>query len=112
MSLEKKVEQLSFQVELLLGAVDWTNRPFERAVLQANLSRADVDAFYELLDELQRQKNEQERYGLTSIEPLLVRFVGMLHPNLDPLTILEACVKQRIAIDLTEPLYRQVTLLD
>lgn len=111
MSLEEKINQLSFQMELLLGAVDWSNRPFEHEVIKANLTKQEVEAFFLLLDEIRERQNEQARYGLSSVEPLLVHFVGMLHPKLNAETILEACVRQGMATDVTEPLYRQVKLL-
>lgn len=108
MSLEERINQLSFQMELLLGAVDWSERPFEREVLKANLTRQDVACFFALLDDIRERQNEQVRYGLSSVEPLLVHFVGMLHPKLDAETILAACVRQEIALDVTAPLYEQV----
>ncbi|MCT4796307.1 DUF1878 family protein [Exiguobacterium alkaliphilum] len=110
-SLEEKMKQLSYQMELLMQSVDWSDRPFEYEVIRANLTRDDVEAFYALLEEIRQQQTEQGRYGLSSVEPLLVNFVGMLHPALEPETILAACVKQQIALDVTEPLYRQVKLL-
>lgn len=110
-SLEEKINQLSFQMELLLGAVDWSERPFEHEVLKANLTRQEVVAFFALLDDIRERQNEQARYGLSSVEPLLVHFVGMLHPHLEAETILAACVRQGMALDVTEPLYRQVKLL-
>ncbi|TCI72327.1 DUF1878 family protein [Exiguobacterium sp. SH0S7] len=110
-SLEEKVNQLSFQMELLLGLVDWSSRPFEYEVIKANLTKEEVADFYRLLDEIRHQQNEQRRYGLSSVEPLLVSFVGMLHPSLDPGVTLAACVKQGIALEVTEPLYAHVKLL-
>ena len=104
-SLEEKINQLSYQIELLLGAVDWSARPFEHEVMKANLTKQDVAAFFALLDDIQQQQNEQLRYGLSSVEPLLVSFVGMLHPALDPKVILAACVQQGIALEVTAPLY-------
>ncbi len=111
MSLEEKVKQLSYQMELLMKSVDWSDRPFEYEIIRANLTKEDVEAFHTLLEEIRQQQNEQGRYGLSSVEPLLVSFVGMLHPALDPEKILAACVKQQIKLDVTEPLYQQVKLL-
>lgn len=112
MSLEEKVEHLSYQMKILLEIVDWTDRPFEYEVIRANLTKQDVEAFYQLLEDIRARHNEQMRYGFTSIEPLLVHFVGMLDSRLDVKTILGACVRQGIELDVTEPLYRQVRLLD
>ena len=112
MSLEEKVEKLSYQMGILLDIVDWTNRPFEYEIIKANLSKQEVDAFYGLLQEIRVQQNEQMRYGFTSIEPLLVHFVGMLDARLNVKSTLSACVRQGIELDVTEPLYRQVMLLD
>ncbi|MEJ6527525.1 DUF1878 family protein [Exiguobacterium sp. USCH10] len=112
MSLEEKVEHLSYQMKILLEIVDWTERPFEYEVIRANLTKQDVEAFYQLLEDIRARQNEQMRYGFTSIEPLLVHFVGMLDSRLDVKTILGACVRQGIELDVTEPLYRQVRLLD
>ncbi|MDA5560491.1 DUF1878 family protein [Exiguobacterium sp. MMG028] len=111
MSLEEKVEHLSYQMKILLEIVDWTERPFEYEVIRANLTKQDVEAFYQLLEDIRVRQNEQMRYGFTSIEPLLVHFVGMLDSRLDVKTILGACVRQGIELDVTEPLYRQVRLL-
>ena len=112
MSLEEKVEHLSYQKEILLEMADWTNRPFEYEVIRADLTKKEVDAFFRLLHEIGEQQKEQKRYGLTSVEPLLVNFVGMLDARLHPKAILEACVRQEIELHITEPLYRQVRLLD
>lgn len=112
LSLEEKVEHLSYQMKILLEIVDWTDRPFEYEVIRANLTKQEVESFYQLLEEIRAQQNEQLRYGYTSIEPLLVHFAGMLDVRLDVKTILEACVRQGIELDVTEPLYRQVRLLD
>ncbi|WP_338082277.1 DUF1878 family protein [Exiguobacterium qingdaonense] len=112
MSLEEKVEHLSYQLKILLEIVDWTDRPFEYEVIRANLTKQEVKSFFQLIEEVRTRQNEQLRYGYTSIEPLLVHFVGMLDARLDAKTILEACVRQRIELDVTEPLYRQVKLLD
>lgn len=112
MSLEEKVEHLSYQMKILLEIVDWTDRPFEYEVIRANLTKQDVEAFYQLLEDIRARQNEQMRYGFMSIEPLLVHFVGMLDSRLDVKTILGACVRQGIELDVTEPLYRQVRLLD
>lgn len=106
------MDHLTFQREMLLELVDWSGRPFEFELFKANLTRQEVDAFFALLAEIGEQQKEQERYGLTSIEPLLVNFVGMLDARLHPKTILEACVRQKIELHITEPLYRQVRLLD
>lgn len=99
-------------MKILLEIVDWTDRPFEYEVIRANLTKQDVEAFYQLLGDIRARQNEQMRYGFTSIEPLLVHFVGMLDSRLDVKTILGACVRQGIELDVTEPLYRQVRLLD
>ncbi|RHB48310.1 DUF1878 family protein [Exiguobacterium sp. AM39-5BH] len=110
-SLEEKINQLSYQMELLLGAIDWSARPFEHEIIKANLTKREVEEFFLLLDDIRERQNEQQRYGLSSVEPLLVHFVGMLHPKLDAKAILEACVHQKMALDVTVPLYRQVKLL-
>lgn len=112
MESEERTEQLAFQLELLLEAVNLDEYPFTRELLRAGLSRRELDFFYQLLEDVRQQKNEQERDGLLSIEPLLVMFVGRLHPNLSPRSILEACVEQGIESDITVPLLRYVKLLD
>jgi len=50
--LEKRIEHLEYRVSLLAEIADFERRPFIYAALEADLTKSQVKAIYDLMDEV------------------------------------------------------------
>lgn len=92
--LEKKLERLEFQIQLLLEMTDQTKFPFYHLIIQNGLSKEEVQQIYQLCENLTEEYNEQKAQGLLNFTDLLTLFAGQLNPKLDVNKTIEAMYNQ------------------
>lgn len=107
-TLEERIERLEYYQSLVMGLVDDRLAPFYKMIIDAKLTKNDVEELLDLCEELSIKLKEQKAEGLVVFTPLLTHFVGMLHPHLNPEQTINVLMKQGIYTDLMQELKKMV----
>ncbi|MBA2874801.1 YhaI family protein [Thermaerobacillus caldiproteolyticus] len=99
-ALEERIAKLEYYQSLLMEMIDETKKPFYHLVIQANLTKEEVDEVIELCEHLSKEYEKQKEEGLTIFTPLLLHFAGMLNPNLPLEKTVDALLKQQMFVPL------------
>ncbi|WP_223700802.1 DUF1878 family protein [Sutcliffiella deserti] len=94
--LEKRMEKLEFQMELLLKQIKVDQFPFDALVIKGNLSREDVTNIMNLCEDLTIEMEKQKAEGFVTFTPLLAMFEKRLHPHMPLEDTILALKKQGI----------------
>jgi len=99
-SLERRIERLEYYQRLMFNLLDNEKASFYRLIVEANLTKEDVDELFKLCENLSNEYQKQKAEGLVFFTPLLTQFVGLLHPNLDVGKTVEVLLSQRKYVPL------------
>ncbi|WP_010283529.1 DUF1878 family protein [Bacillus timonensis] len=94
-TIEERLERLEYYQTLILKLLDDKLSPFYKLIMEAKLTKREVEQLFNTCEELSKEYKIQKAEGLISFTPLLTQFVGMLHPSLDPRTTINALAKER-----------------
>jgi hypothetical protein len=104
----ERLEKLEYHQQLLLKMVRPEGYEFDRLVIEKNLSRDEVEQFYKLCEELSKKREEQKAEGFVFHTPLFREFQQRLHPRLSPEEVIDACIKQRLYMELMTDFKRNI----
>jgi hypothetical protein len=93
-SLESRVERLEYYQKILFELIDNEKVHLYKLIVEANLTKADVEDLFTLCEAMNSEYETQKAEGLVVFTPLLTQFVGSLHPNLDVEKTIEVFLKQ------------------
>ena len=94
-SIEDRLERLEYYQSLILPLLGDKLTPFYKLIMDAKLSKKDVEDLLNLCEELSIEYKKQKAEGFISFTPLLTQFVGMLHPRLDLKATIDVLAKER-----------------
>jgi Protein of unknown function (DUF1878) len=94
-SIEERLERLEYYQSLILPLLGDKLSPFHQLIMEAKLTKKDVEDLLDLCEEMSIKYKKQKAEGLICFTPLLTQFVGMLHPHLDPKTTIDVLAKER-----------------
>lgn len=80
--MEERLATLEFYVELLLKQIDRSKYPWDYLIMNGKLSKRDVQALYQLCEELNKEMDKQKAEGFVTFSPLLIQFRQALPPSL------------------------------
>ncbi|WP_226682579.1 DUF1878 family protein [Sutcliffiella horikoshii] len=80
--MEERLATLEFYVELLLKQIDRSKYPWDYLIMSSKLSKRDVQALYQLCEELSKEMDKQKAEGFVTFSPLLIQFREALPPSL------------------------------
>lgn len=103
-SMEKRLERIEFYQQLIFEMIELEKYPFYKLIIEKKLTRGEVDGIYELCEELLCKYKEQKEAGFVNFQSLLVQFVGMLNPKLQPEIVIGALYEQGFYQDLMHQL--------
>ncbi|WP_147533114.1 DUF1878 family protein [Bacillus marasmi] len=92
----QRLLRLEYHQQLLLNMVGNTKQQFFKLVIKKSLSEEEVEAFFELCENLSIELDEQKAEGFVHFNPLLVKFKEGLHPNLRVDEVIQACLTQQL----------------
>lgn len=101
-ALIEKMNKLEFHQKLLLKMLNSSKYPFYMLVIEKSLGEKDVDAFFNLCDNLSIELEEQKAEGFVYFHPLYHKFKMSLHPNLHAEEVIMSCLNQRLFSPLME----------
>jgi len=94
-SIEERLERLEYYQSLILPLLRDKLSPLHQLIMEAKLTKKDVEDLLDLCEEMSIEYKKQKAEGLICFTPLLTQFVGMLHPHLDPKTTIDVLAKVR-----------------
>src|SRR5690606_17991457 len=94
-SIEERLERLEYYQSLIIPLIEDKLSPFHKIIIEANLSKRDVEDLLDICEELSTEYKKQKAEGFIDFTPLLTQFVGMLHHNLDPETTINVLAQER-----------------
>lgn len=80
--VEERLAALEFYLELLLKQMDHTRYPWDYLIMCGKLSRKEVQALYNLCEELSKEMEKQKAEGFVTFSPLLIQFRQALPKDL------------------------------
>jgi len=93
-SLHERMEKLEFHQQLLLKMADTSDYPFYKIVIEKGISRGEMEEVFSLCEEVNQRFEELKEEGFVGFSPLLIHFVGMLNPKLNPKETIAALYEQ------------------
>jgi hypothetical protein len=111
-TLEQRIAKLEYYHSLLLQMVDIEKKPFYYLIMQAGLTKEEVDETLKLCETLSEEYAKQKAEGFVVFTPLLTQFAGMLHPNLPLEQTIEALLKQQMFVPLMSEFQQLLKKLD
>lgn len=102
--VQEKIAKLEFHQALLLEMIGETNYPFYKLVIEAGLSKEEMEDVFQLCETLTKIFEEQKEYGFVYFSSLLTDFAGMLNPKLDVKKTINALYNQKLYVPLMERL--------
>ncbi|WP_449539304.1 DUF1878 family protein [Ferdinandcohnia sp. Marseille-Q9671] len=93
-SIEERLERLEFYQSLIMPFLGDKLSPFNKMIIDAKLSKKDVEHLLLICEELSKEFKRQKAEGFVGFTPLLTQFVGMLHPNLNPKTTIDVLISE------------------
>ncbi|MFT4416721.1 DUF1878 family protein [Fredinandcohnia humi] len=88
-TLEERIERIEFYQSLLIKLLDDKLAPFYKMMMEAKLSKKEIQDLLQLCEELSNEYKKQKAEGFVVFTPLLTQFVGMLDPKLEPSKTIE-----------------------
>jgi hypothetical protein len=98
----EKINKLEYHQKLLLKVIENKENSFYKLVVEKSLGEKDVEAFYQLCEELSKKMKEQKAEGFVYFHPLLKEFENQLHPHLRTEELIRACMNQQLFRPLME----------
>ncbi|XKE54619.1 YhaI family protein [Sutcliffiella horikoshii] len=80
--MEERLANLEFYMELLLKQMDRSKYPWDYLIMRGKLSRREVQALYQLCEDLSKEMEKQKAEGFVTFSPLLIQFRQALPPDL------------------------------
>lgn len=102
--LQSRVTLLEYHQRLLLKLLAAPNLEFYRLVIENGLSEQEVQAFYQLCENLNIKMEEQKAEGFIHFHPLFNEFLNLLPKKLDVKKVIQSCLNQH----LYEPLFKEL----
>jgi Protein of unknown function (DUF1878) len=100
--LLKKLERIQYHQRLMINMLTYSNEPFTKLIILNDLSEEEVQEFHELCEILNKKMEEQRAEGFVYFHPLLDEFTKQLNSKLKVKETVEACLQQKMYIDLME----------
>ncbi|WP_077617139.1 DUF1878 family protein [Litchfieldia sinesaloumensis] len=94
-SIEDRLERLEYYQSIILPLLGDKLSPFYQLIMDAQLTKKEVDDLLRICEELSIEYKKQKAEGFVGFAPLLTQFVGMLHPRLHPETTIDVLAKER-----------------
>lgn len=101
-----RIEKLEYHQKLMLKMLQPEAHEFDYLVIVKNLEEREVEEFFGLCEELNKEIPKQKADKFVFHAPLFVEFIHRLHPKLDPKEVVDACLKQNIYPGLMDVLKR------
>jgi hypothetical protein len=111
-TLEERIAKLEYYHSLLLQMIDREKKPFYYLIMQAGLTKEEVDETLKLCETLSEEYEKQKAEGLIVFTPLLTHFAGMLHPKLPLEQTIDALLKQQMFVPLMTEFQQLLQKLD
>ncbi|MGD6992777.1 DUF1878 family protein [Sutcliffiella horikoshii] len=80
--MEERLATLEFYMELLVKQMDRSTFPWDYLIIKGKLSRREVQALYQLCEDLSKEMEKQKAEGFVTFSPLLIQFRQALPPQL------------------------------
>src|SRR5690625_7682842 len=74
----------SFHIQLLAQTIDIQKFPLTKLIIDHHVTEEEYEAFFHLLQQLEKQYEVQKEEGFVEFTSLLVHFAGMLTQKLPP----------------------------
>ena len=104
----ERLEKLEYQQKLLLSMMPKMGYEFDKLIIQKNLSEKEAKEFYKLCEKLSKDLEEQKAEGFVFYVPLFKEFKESLHPALDPVQVIKACLNQKLFLELMQLLEQNI----
>ncbi|MCF6136176.1 DUF1878 family protein [Pseudalkalibacillus berkeleyi] len=103
-SEEEKMERLMYYQQIMVDTIDPKRFPWYRFIVEAELGKDEVKEVYQLMKELEKEKESLREAGMVDQTSLLLHYVGMLNSTLNPFTTASALKQQGMFVDITAEL--------
>ncbi|MFP7366826.1 YhaI family protein [Bacillus sp. WP8] len=83
MSIEERMSQLEYYMELLLTATDMSRYPYYALLIRQRVSKEEAEEIERICSELSEEMDKQKAQGYVMFDDLLALFAGQLIEKLD-----------------------------
>ncbi|MGE8205133.1 DUF1878 family protein [Heyndrickxia sp. NPDC080065] len=107
-SIEQRLDRIEFHQKLLMKMLSDGHYEFYRIIVEKQLQEKEVEAFYKLCEKLSEECEEQKADNFVFFSPLFKKFKEELHSKLDPIEVIQACIKQNLYPELMKILLKNI----
>ncbi|MGE6630855.1 YhaI family protein [Bacillus sp. NPDC077027] len=83
MSIEERMRQLEYQMELLLETTDMSRYPYYALLIRQRVTKDEAEVIARICAELTEEMDKQKAQGYVMFDDLLALFAGQLIEKLD-----------------------------
>lgn len=101
--LQNRIGLLEYHQKLLVQMLNNPRADFYKLVIEKGISEQEVQAFFQLCENMNIKMQEQKAEGFLYFHPLFNEFLNALPVTFEVKEVVQACLKQQ----LYEPLFKE-----
>ncbi|CAM4061992.1 DUF1878 family protein [Lederbergia lenta] len=107
-NLLARIERLEYHQQLLLKITQETGYEFDKLIIRKKLDKYEVEAFYTLCESMSIRMEEEKAEQFVFHAPLFSEFLHQLNSKLTIEEVIDACMKQKIYVELMQVLQKNL----